>query len=65
MTQKFRHKKSFYIKEFVPGKWHVCRLENDLPLYDDAAYGNDKPLVFTDEDLAIEYRNKLNNEVWK
>jgi len=45
--------KPFYVYEFRPGKWHVCNRKSGLPVYDDAPYGKDEPLVF-DEDAAIE-----------
>lgn len=58
-----RNKNSYYIKQLKNETYHICKLSNNLPVYDDARDGNDKPLVFKDEDLAIEYRDKLNKEI--
>ena len=52
----------YFAREFAPGKWHVCDREGfNLPIYDDAPYGQDKPLVF-DEDRAAEYVEIINNK---
>lgn len=57
-----RIKNQYYVYEFTQGHYHVCSLENDSPVYDDEPNGNDKPTVWTDKDVAIEYKNKLNKE---
>jgi len=37
--------------------WYICDRTNFLPVYDK----NDKPLIFHDEDEAIEALEKLNS----
>ena len=58
-----RNNNSYYVKQLKCGDYHVCKLSNHIPVYDDAPDGKDKPLVFKDEDLAIEFRDKLNKEI--
>ena len=58
-----RHKNSYYIKQLKSGNYHVCLLSNNLPIYDKEPDGNDAPLVFKDEDAAIEYRDYLNKTI--
>lgn len=41
----------YHIKQFRPGRWHVVD-EAGQPLYDDERDGNDRPLIFTDPDIA-------------
>lgn len=52
----------YYLKEFRPGKWHVCDIGTHRPIYDDAPYGNDAPVIFSDEDSAYECIERLNRE---
>jgi hypothetical protein len=40
-------------------KFHVVD-ERGIPIHDDARYGNDKPVVFNDEDVAQECADSLN-----
>lgn len=54
----------FYAKEFRPGRWHVISPDG-IPVYDNAPHGKDKPLVFTDEDRAIEFAKNANEEAEK
>ena len=49
----------YYAKEFFPGRWHVIG-PSGIPLYDDAPYGNDKPLVWTDEDAVMDCVQQCN-----
>ena len=60
-----RHKNSYYIKQINSRSdyYHVCCHSNDLPVFDGSLNGDDKPLVFKDEDTAIEYRDKLNQNL--
>ena len=34
--------------------------EDGIEVYDDGRDGNDKPLLFDDEDAAVEFCNRLN-----
>jgi len=47
----------YYIKEFTRNRWHVIG-PSGLPLYDNSPHGNDKPLVLTDEDDALDYAQR-------
>lgn len=49
----------YYAKEYARGHWHVIG-PNGIPIYDGAPYGNDKPVVFRDEDAAIECAERCN-----
>lgn len=51
--------KRFRVVEFRPGLYHVT--DNKTPIHDDNQDGNDRPLVFTDIDIADTYVNELNN----
>ncbi len=53
----------YFAKEFCPGRWNVCdRNNHDLPLYDDVPDGEDKPLIFKDNDRVLEFVRKINLE---
>lgn len=41
----------YYAKEYARGRWHVIG-PGGIPIYNDAPHGNDKPLIFRDEDAA-------------
>lgn len=58
-----RNKNSYYIKQLKSGNYHICKLSNNQPVYDDERDGNDAPLIFKDEDAAIQFRDKLNKEI--
>ena len=60
-----RNKNHYYVKQLKSGDYHVCKLSNNHPVYDDARDGNDAPLLFKDEDLAIEFRNILDKLIDK
>ena len=49
----------YYAKEFAWERWHVIG-PNGLPVYDEAPYGKDKPIIFKDQDLALEYIERCN-----
>lgn len=49
----------FYVKEYARNRWHVIA-PSGLPVYDDARNGDDKPLVFTDEDDALAFAERCN-----
>lgn len=53
--------KPYTAKEFRRNRWHVIDPDGH-PLYDDAPYGNDKPLVFWDEDDATECAKRFNEQ---
>lgn len=55
---KFKH---HHVAEFVPGHYHVIA-PNGLPVYDDAPYGNDAPIVFQDPDRAADFADALDDE---
>lgn len=55
--------KAYYIKEFRPERWHICNSKTNIPVYDNEPYGKDKPLVFKDEDSAIEFRDRINHPI--
>ena len=52
----------YRLRELSLGRFHIIA-PNGLPIYDDAPYGNDKPLIFRDEDSAIEVVNRMNLEL--
>ena len=54
-------KARYYAKEFAPGRWHVIAPDG-RPIYDDAPDGKDKPLVFSDADLAVAAAKRLNEQ---
>lgn len=49
----------YYAKEYARGRWHVIA-PNGLPIYDGALYGNDKPVIFRDEDAALACAERCN-----
>ena len=49
----------YHIKEFARNRWNVIAPDG-IPVYDDAPYGNDKPLIFRDEDEALDYVDRCN-----
>ena len=51
----------YYAKEFSPGRWHVIAPDG-IPIYDDAPNGKDKPIVFTDEDVAVDVARQCNEQ---
>ena len=54
-------KSKYWAKEFARDRWHVIG-PSGQPLYDGALFGNDKPLVWTDEDKAHDYAERCNAE---
>lgn len=52
-------KPRYHIKQFARERWHVIG-PSGIPLYDDAPHGRDKPLIFRDEDVALEYAERCN-----
>ena len=48
--------KTYYAKEYVRGRWNIVTPNGGL-VYD---ADDDKPLVFTDEDKAIEFARRCN-----
>jgi hypothetical protein len=60
MKNKDSMKKRFWVKQYHRGRWHV--MDGNIPIYDDAPYGNDKPIIYKDEDKAIEVAARLNEE---
>ena len=54
-------KARYYAKELRPGRWHVIAPDGH-PVYDNAPHGKDKPLVFTDEDRALEFSKNCNDQ---
>jgi len=55
-------KPRYRLHEFARERWHVLD-EAGHPVYDDAPDGRDKPLVFTDRDAAMEFRDRKNSEI--
>ena len=51
----------YYAKQFALNRWHVIAPDG-VPIYDGAPYGRDKPVVFKDEDSAIECAERCNLE---
>lgn len=49
----------YHVKEFHPGRFHVVD-ENQLPIYDGAPFGKDRPVIFTDEDEAQDCADRIN-----
>ena len=54
-----RIKARYYAKRFARGAWHVIG-PSGHPLYDNAPHGQDKPIVFHDEDAAVECASRCN-----
>lgn len=54
--------KKHYIQEFARGHYHVISPDG-IPVYDNEPYGKDKPIVFDDEDLALDFANKCNDDM--
>lgn len=54
-------KPRYYVKMFSQGRWHVIGLSGQ-PLYDDARYGNDRPIIFHDEDAALACAERCNQD---
>jgi hypothetical protein len=50
----------YYIKELKSGNYHVIDRLNNIPVYDNERDGKDKPLVFNDEDNAIQFCRGMN-----
>lgn len=51
----------FYVISFARGRaFHVMDGQDGLPIYDGKPYGNDKPVIFHDEDAAQEVADRLN-----
>jgi len=46
---------------FARDRWHVIGPDN-IPIYNDAQYGNDKPIIFKDEDAALECAERCNTD---
>jgi len=44
----------YYAKQSSPGSWHVINPVGGNPITDNAPYGQDRVLVFRDEDQALE-----------
>ena len=44
----------YYAKQSSPGSWHVINPVDGRPITDNAPYGQDRVLVFRDEDAALE-----------
>lgn len=59
-----QHKKQFRAREFYPGRWHIIAPDG-MKVYDDERDGKDKPIVFTDEDRALECVDRFNAELEK
>lgn len=55
-------KKEYYVKEYARGRWHVIG-PSGFPIYDDEPYGNDKPVIFHDEDAGFECAERCNLEL--
>ena len=51
----------YYAKEYARGHWHVIG-PSGIPIYDGALYGNDKPVIFRDEDAALACAERCNND---
>jgi len=55
-----KRQNKYHIKPVYRGHtWHVIA-PNGLPIYDGALYGNDKPVIFKDEDSAQDCADRLN-----
>lgn len=57
-----RFDRAYHVTQFARDRWHVIG-PSGLPVYDNAPYGNDKPLIFRDEDEALNYAERCNAEV--
>lgn len=49
----------YYAKEYARGRWHVIGPDG-IPIYDGAPSGNDKPVIFRDEDAALACAERCN-----
>lgn len=52
-------KARYYAKEYARGRWHVIAPDG-MPIYDNAPYGNDNPVIFRDEDDALDCAERCN-----
>lgn len=52
---------TYHLKQFMRGLWHVVD-ESGHPVYDGERDGNDRPIVFNDEDAAWECAKTLTAE---
>lgn len=55
-------KPHYYLKAIAPERWMICSFEDNQPLYDDEPRGNDRPVIFHDEDTAYEALMRLNGD---
>lgn len=55
-----RFKLMYYAKQFSPDVWHVINPVDGNPITDNAPYGQDRVLVFRDEDAALERAEACN-----
>ena len=51
--------KPFRAVMFAPGAWEIRCPDGSL-IYDGASYGNDRPLIFRDEDAALDFAERCN-----
>ena len=49
----------YYTEEYARGRWHVIG-PNRIPIYNGAPHGKDKPLIFRDEDAAMDCAERCN-----
>ena len=53
---------TFYAKEYARNRWHVIAPDG-IPIYDGSLNGDDKPIVFTDEDAALDCVERCNSQI--
>lgn len=49
----------YYAKEYVRGRWHVIG-PSGIPIYDGKTNGDDAPVIFRDEDAALDCAERCN-----
>jgi len=50
----------YYAVQFRPGRYKICRSRNNSVVYDNEPHGQDKPLIFDDQDKALKVLELLN-----
>ena len=53
--------KRYFAKEYSRGRWHIIGPDG-IPVYNGALYGNDKPIIFRDEDEVLAKVEQWNND---
>jgi len=52
----------YYAAQCARNRWHVIAPDG-IPIYDNAPHGQDRPVVFKDEDEAMDCAERLNQSL--